>query len=386
MRTGGAILVAIMLVVPTAAAISTRTVHDTVWDTFVPPQADLPAEVRDTTVNCDHPQNNGADFCGNLWEDEDGDVVAASPPGYVCVAEGLDLDLSLQNAFPIQKPAGVVDDHEAGPDDMKASEHGVVLSTGSFFVVPEIKGPDADQISSVWFGFAETIPHAPGTGVSGASDELCLDDTLPGFAPGVHGGYYEFYRGDTNPDDGWLIPVNTLLVPDNPYGAHLRIFGTLDETGGADGDLPTGGAQLLGTAFVYATVDNIVDDENWRPCTPTTADCDFQDTQPPWPSVTPGDVPLSNVEDKDTVIVEFGEHLNIQETEVRVNDQTFGAAAVEDGTVSADVDSFPLVTVLEDEWGPRLEINLGEDLQPGDVIEVHAVDEHGNTADKTVTL
>lgn len=431
MRLSVAIIAIALVLTPIAASVSTRPVHNTVYDTFVPGDPDETAEKRDATINCGDPAIPGQSDDSNvasghaapdidqsestfdasgendalacwesadhdLWTESNGKVVGAAAPFYTCKAEKIDgsqfdIDVGLQNPFPLQETAG------------EPSEKGVLVATGSFYVIPEITGVDADAVEAVWFGFLETAPTVPGTAgtvndedIGGGNDALCAELTRQ--AHPASGAYYEFYRGDTDKSDGWTIPVNTLLVPDNVYGAYLKLLGDVDELNDQasvgsqeieDDKLPQpspGGLEVLGAGYVYATVDNDDADEQYTSCEPTRLSCDYQDITPPWPQIVPGDVPLDQVEDKSTLRITFGEHVQVDSLTpaITVNGVTQNVGPTNHD--SSDVDSAPLFTATEDKWGEEWEINVPGGLQAGDEISVSAMDLHGNQATKTVTL
>ncbi len=418
-RLGIALIALAMLTAPVAYSVSTRPVHETIYDAFVPEETDEPAQPHEAIVNCGDPSVEGQSAATHatshdgtselrggdgpnaednfnsalpcwgtdehsLWADDEGKVHAASPPFYTCTADGVDLEMSLQNPFPVHVPTPLVGD--AGEDeDAFAQHHGVIKASGSFYVVPELGGADADQVEAVWFSFAETTPTAPEASLGGGSDELCAQTPEGGVA--ASGAYYEFYRGDTDKSDGWTIPVNTLLVPDNAYGAKLTFLGHSDEleqAGVDENDLNQpypGGLDVLGMGYVYALVDNDADDTTWEPCEPTRMACDNHDTTPPWPQIVPGDVPLSAIEDQDTLTVTFGEHVIRDSVDILVNglDQGHGDVSHD----ASDVDAAPLFTATTDDWGERFEISLDNDLDACDELTVTARDLHGNKATKT---
>lgn len=417
-RLGIALIAFAMLTAPVAYSVSTRPVHEAYYDAFVPEETDGAAQVQDAVVNCGDPgvegqsadthvtshdgtsELSGADEDGdnlnselpcwgtddhNLWADDDGKVHAASAPFYACSAQGVDLEVSLQNPYPLYVPDPVAGD-EVSDEDAFAKRHGVVKTSGSFYVVPELSGSDASEVEAIWFSFLETAPTAPEVGIGGGSDEVCLDSEAGAASAG--GAYYEFYRGDTDRSDGWTIPINTLLVPDNLYGAKLTFLGHSDtlEDAGVDENQFTqpypGGLDVLGMGYVYAIVDNDADDTTFQPCEPTRDPCDNQDTTPPWPQVVPGDVPLDDVEDRGTLEVTFGEHVVHEKTEIKVNGVSQGHGSITHD--SSDVDSVPLFTATTDDWGESFEVELDTDLTPCDEIQITASDLHGNQATKKI--
>lgn len=455
MRVTILLVAAALLLSPAAmGAFSTRGVHDDVWNTFTPAPADKEAEQRLVDINCGdgastarmgdsrpdfdptdplvqnhlpcwpdstgnhiHPAD-GEETSGNdLWTTSDGQIVGASPPFYQCKATELtdedgdgtpepnpvDLEVSFQNPFPIQKTgANAGESSTEGP-----ASQGVLVSSGSFYAIPELSGSDADQVEAIWFGFLETTPTAPGTNVGGGSDELCTELLREGQA--ASGAYYEYYRGDIDKSDGWTIPVNTLLVPDNTYGAYLKFYGDLDEADEALGDEDNsdgigldeqgqpspGGLELLGMGFVYATTDNFHNDAGFTDdrglgCTPQRLPCTYQDTTPPWPQITPGDTDFpaawegGKASDEELHVI-FGEHVQFPNpaTSFSLNGEPIEPVS-SDPDIS-DVDSVPLFTVPEtgtDAWGQNFVFDV--DIEPCDDLTVDAIDTHGNKARKTV--
>lgn len=460
MRVTILLVAAALLLSPAAmGAFSTRGVHDDVWNTFTPEPADIPAQKKDVNINCGEgattsimggenflPGSKGAqkhlpcwdggnhlhsadgeeDGSGqnvhDLWTDADG-IVGATPPAYTCTAtkdvtaDGepvpYDLDVKIQNPFAIQHTGP-----EAGQSsDGGPASQGVILATGSFYVVPELSGADASEVDAIWFGFLETTPTVPEAGIGGGSDELCPELLHEGQA--AAGAYYEYYRGDIDKSDGWTIPINSLLVPDNTYGAYLKFYADVDEVDEAlddgdnndgvgldefghaqpvtDGQPSPGGLKLIGMGFNYATTDNFHDDssiggDRGVGCTPQRLACVYQDTTPPWPQVTPGDtdLPLSWIGDKasdEKLQVTFGEEVQFPNTATSffLNGNPISPVSAKDDV--SDVDSVPLFTLPEtgtDEWGPNFVFDVN--LEPCDNLEINAIDTHGNTAKKTLTI
>lgn len=452
MRVTILLVAAALLLSPAAmGAFSTRGVHDDVWNTFTPEPANLEAEKKPVDINCgdgastsrmggpnfdpdskaaqkhlpcwnggnhlipaDGEEDNQGKLVHDLWADSEG-IVGATPPAYTCTAtkevtaDGdvvpYDLDVKIQNPFPIQHTGP-----EAGQESPEGpASQGVIVATGSFYVVPELGGADASEVDAIWFGFLETTPTVPGAGVGGGSDELCTE--LPHEGQAASGAYYEYYRGDIDKSDGWTIPVNSLLVPDNTYGAYLKFYADVDEVDEALGDEDNsdgvgldeqgqpspGGLKLIGMGFNYATTDNFRNDASTDDrgvgCTPQRLKCVYQDTTPPWPQVTPGDTDLPEAWAGDDagdeeLTVTFGEQ--VQDTAFTPT-FTYG-----DGEVSptdtendvSDVDSVPLFTVPDtgtDEWGQKF--TFGDiDLEPCKTFTVTAIDTHGNEATKEVTF
>ncbi len=393
MRVGAIIIVAIMLTAPASAIISTRPAHNIILDTFVPEPADVPAEFNeDTCVNLagDECGNDGPDQRSNgegangqpdqLARDDDGNIQAGIPPFYECGDE--DLELRIGNPFALHVPDGADKETQS-----------ILRADGGLYVIPRVlekaTGEPDESIEAVWFGFLHTtltVNDLSGQAVLGP-DQVC-DMTGNDAGIGVSGAYYEFYRGDTTPQDGWLIPINTHLVPDNIYGAVLRAFGPPD----VPSDTPPGGLAPVKTGFIYAIVDNTYEDEPKTAATPDgyascqPPDCENRDLLPPWPAIVPGDVSISQAENgADELIVEFGEAIVPDSFSVTINGVT-PSTSFEDST-PRDVDSFPLFTFQTTSYGKMVKIDRTSDpLEPGDVVIVSAVDEAGNQATKTVTI
>jgi hypothetical protein len=252
-------------------------------------------------------------------------------------------------------------------------ENGIFEATGSFFVPIELDGPteQVDQAAQVHFGFLHTFAWP-------MSSALC-QDPFP-----LSGAYYEFYRADTTPEDGWEIPVNTLLVPDAPYGAILRV---MDDQ-----------ANTLAAAFVYANVNNYLNDANSQSGTPESCDqssstgetlCQYHDTTPPHATVfdkdeEPSAFPRS---DKCTkgIALEYGEPLATDDNgDPAVEIEPVGNS---DGDLTVtpyqppgrDVDSLALFTVNTEQWGPGICIE-----EPPAEFNAKAWDQSGNVGVQTV--
>lgn len=447
MRVTILLVAAALLLSPAAlGAFSTRGIHDDVWNTAVPEPADIEGEPKLVDINCgsnaavhrmgddregfpdpppphaqkhlpcweggnhlypaDGEQDNQGKEVHDLWTNSNDQIVGATPPAYTCTATKevtesgeavpYDLDVRIQNPFPVQKTG------TGNP-----ASQGVIIATGSFYVVPELSGADASEVDAIWFGFLETAPTVPEAGIGGGSDELCTE--LPHQGQAAAGAYYEYYRGDIDKSDGWTIPINSLLVPDNTYGAYLKFYSDVDEVDQALGDddnsdgigldeqgQPSpGGLKLIGMGFNYATTDNFHDDSSLSGdrglgCTPQRAPCTYQDITPPWPQVTPGDTDIpsdwvgGDAGDEQLQVI-FGEHVQPEATTIFVNDQKQDPTS-SDPDVS-DVDSVPLFTVPgagTDAWGQRFVFDV--DLEPCDTVTVKATDTHGNFAQKDTTI
>lgn len=220
--------------------------------------------------------------------------------------------------------------HSEAPFYHSDRANGIVEATGSFFVPFDLTGDDAEEVDELWFGFLHTFPWP-------ASSALCSGPfPLPG-------AYYEYYRGDRTRADGWEIPVNTLLVPDGAYGAVLR---AVDAEG-----------NTLATEFVYANVNNYLNDANWQPGTPAGCDsypgtdepsCPYHDVTPPHPVVkgAEGDGKLGKTQEAcpTGVAFEYGEPL----VSFSVNTGTH----TEYTPPEREVDAYPMVAVFSEVWGP----------------------------------
>lgn len=260
-------------------------------------------------------------------------------------------------------------------------DNGIFEATGSFFVPLEITGDDADRVSQVWFGFMHTFAWP-------MSSALC-QDAFP-----LPGAYYEFYRGDTDGSDGWEIPVNTLLVPDAPYGAVLRF---LDSSG-----------NTLAATFVFSNVNNYLNDAEWQPGTPTSCDqegdtggtlCPYHDTTPPRATVFidhehssafPRNDDIDNADGttdtpcKEGVALEYGEPLADDGTGEPAVELTSGSGDPVDtdfeyNPPDRDVDSVPIETTARDNWGPGICVE-----EPPGTLHVKAWDQSGNIGSQTI--
>lgn len=438
LRLGVALIAIAMLLAPVAYSVSTRPAHDAYYDAFVPEEAHHEAvEIGEYFVNCGenkeadkyvgeggtlgdaHDGNDalvGGDEDGHfnqglpcweddhrLWTDENGNVKAAAPPFYTCTADDVELEMGIQNGFPLYVPNPITGDDpfEGSQEELDAfaKNHGILLATGTFYVVPEISGPSADDVDAIWFSFLHTLPTVPGLEAGGGSEEVCVG-VGDRFAHPASGVYYEFYRGDNDfrSDDnpGWIIPVNTLLVPDNVYGAKLTLLSQPDEVSETTGwdqdsedgmhvDQPyPGGMEVIGQGYVYAMVDNLEDDTTWQPCHPTEGvdACGNQDIVPPWPVVAPGDVALEEEGPADLEVI-WGEH--VEEFSVRVNGdvQTPESTPVHPHHEST-WDSLPLGEWTPGPWGEHL--TFSNAVTCGDEVTVESTDLHGNEATKTTTI
>lgn len=251
-------------------------------------------------------------------------------------------------------------------------KNGITEATGSFFVDVYLEGAAADRVDQVWFSYLHTFPWP-------VSSALC-QGPLP--MPGV---FYEFYRGDTDGANGWEIPINTLLVPDAPYGAVVRALDT--DTG-----------TTVAASFSYSYVNNYHNEAEWTPGgTPEecnkgqsslpTRNCPYRDSTPPH-AVVKGANGNGVISDEPAnteclsgggdVAVEYGEPLA---TGLDTSENP-GASFTVDKDVSIttydpverDVDSTPASTTETNQWGPGFCL----DGVVGNEVMIKAVDQNGN--------
>lgn len=238
-------------------------------------------------------------------------------------------------------------------------ENAIFEATGTFFVDLEFTGSAASRVDSIWFFYLSTFPWP-------ISSTLCSGPfPLPG-------AYVEFVTGDLEGRDGWEIPVNSLTVPDMAYGAGIRAFD-------ADGN-------VLKTGFVYANVNNYLNDLEWTPGTPslcakdpdnpTAFLCPYHDVTPPFPSVkgAQGHLRSGNAATHcgNGVAFEYGEPLK---------SFTAGAGTVtEFPSTPRDSETVPLLTTATDTYGPSYCVT-GATFP----LTVTAVDQSDNIGLRTVT-
>lgn len=350
---------------PVAAHDSTGTdlntlVLDDIWDTFGP-SGPAEEEIEEAFSALGFPAERAG---GNCTESYTHHFEPGTSSGCELPSESQGGDTHTPTFY--QCDGADAQDHPDGDIDIEAQprnpffhsslENGIFEATGTFFVDIEFTGAHADEIDEVWFIYFHTFPWP-------ASKSLCQGPyPLPG-------AYVEFVTGDTTPEDGWEIPVNTLTVPDMAYGAGIR---ALDDQG-----------NVLKTAFVYANVNNYLNDLAWQPSSPEQCQqgsegCDIHDVTPPWPLVkgAEGKERTNNAATycPDGVAFEFGEALD--SFELIEGDTANGFPST-----PRDSETMPFFTVDTDVFGPSycVTTSTGE-------ITVKATDEHGNVAFRTVTL
>ncbi len=352
---------------PVAAHESTGTdlntlVLDDVWDTFGP-SGPAENEIAQAFEALGYPADSAGGNCTASYTHhfdpatdtgcqlagggEGGDT--HTPTFYQC--DGADAQDHPDGDIQIQADA-------RNPFFHSSLENGIFEATGTFFVDIEFTGAHADEIDEVWFIYFHTFPWP-------ASKSLCQGPyPLPG-------AYVEYVTGDTDGRNGWEIPVNTLTVPDMAYGAGIR---ALD----ADGN-------VLKTGYVYANVNNYLNDLAWQPSSPEQCQqgsdgCNIHDVTPPWPVVKGAEgkikLPDNNAAEHcpNGVAFEFGEALASFEV-------IEGGSYSEFPSTPRDSETVPLTTVDSEAFGPSYCVATTQ----ADRIIVRATDEYGNVALRTVT-
>lgn len=217
------------------------------------PRADVPASPAGTAHGWswfDIPDRD------DLWKEDD-DVVLAQPPLWQCdshvdavgaVDGGLpEIRLGVKTPYPIH----------ATRDDPR--HHGIARLTGTHVLVPEVRGPDASEVSSVTASL-HPVASARGPDVPGVEgeeinpdDDVC--DQLGVAGSGVGVPSLRMKRSDIEPDDGWAIRMDAAYLPDGLYVLSLdaRVEPLTSATGADVETFPAGDATRW-TVFTYAMV------------------------------------------------------------------------------------------------------------------------------------
>jgi len=258
--------------------------------------------------------------------------------------------------------------------DLQPGSDGFIHAQGQFFVQFQAIGKLADQIKVFGFSFG---PYS-----------YDFDETMcgvPAGAPWVTGVYVPNYRADSDPTDGFFIPIKTFLVPDGQYAAAVSAY--------------DGNGHELARFWAKAVVDNCD-----TAATPAQEKCDTDPAQmvkhdktAPWPIMLPGD---GQALSGHKFTVEFGEALSNFTVYLNGKDITREMKGWEgrlwDGDYTPDYGPYgyggqlphcqaPSPAQSCEKYGPAYEW-MGRDLGPQDVVRVEATDLAGNKAVKDIHI
>jgi hypothetical protein len=242
--------------------------------------------------------------------------------------------------------------------DLRPRDDGFVHVSGTFFIQFQAIGADASRVAKVAFSFGKPFP-----------DGVAACDTPVEPATGA---YVRNYRSDADAADGFFVPINTTLVPDDTYGAAITAF----DASGA----------YLAQFYTKAIV------ENGPNCFPQRTRC--EDHVLPWAMILPGDGNQTN--EVGGITIEFAEP--VVDVQVKINgeqvipqpweppardDDAIPDNDGEECTTPEELRFLPVVC-RRVVWGSGFRV----DREPavGDVIEVKAIDTSGNEHTKTVNV
>ncbi|HUR63936.1 MAG TPA: NEW3 domain-containing protein [Candidatus Thermoplasmatota archaeon] len=255
--------------------------------------------------------------------------------------------------------------------DLQPGQDGFIHAQGQFFAQFQAIGKDADKIKVFGFSFGPQTTD--------------VDETVCASPAWATGAYLPNYRADSDPTDGFFIPIKTFLVPDGTYAAAVHAY--------------DGGGTELARFWAKAIVDNC----DAAP-TPAQEKCDADaaqrvkhDRTAPWPIVLPGD---GKALSGHKFTVEFGEALASHA--VYLNGKDITAEMKEwvgrtwDGDYTPDYGPYgvggplphcqaPAPVQQCESYGPAYEW-LGRDLLDSDVLRIEATDLAGNLAIKDVHI
>lgn len=251
--------------------------------------------------------------------------------------------------------------------DLQEDSNGVIHAAGWFFIQFQAVGEGAENVEYFTFSFGKPAP--------GDYSNCDTPEWLTG-------AYLKNYRGDYDPSDGFFVPINTTLVPDDTYGAAVHAYDSSDRE--------------IGRFWVTAEVDNCEGGQGTR-CGDDPAQVVDHDAVIPWPIILPGDGVQTN--DVQGVTIEFaegltsleawisGEAIELDPWEGRQFDDDVvpgndGNGGPTDATCTGPGDGTPFCTKRS--WGPAFKWE--GPIDENDVIKVRAVDEAGNVAEKIVHL
>jgi hypothetical protein len=248
--------------------------------------------------------------------------------------------------------------------DLQADSSGIIRASGWFFIQFQASGAGAQNVKTFSFSFGKPAPN---------DYSNC---TTPEW---ITGAYIKNYRGDYDPEDGFFVPINTTLVPDDIYGAAVHAY---DSAG-----------KEVGRYWVTAIVDNCDGGQGSR-CGDKPAEVRKHDKVAPWPIVLPGDGKQTN--SVNGLTIEFAEALSSIEAWINgvpVNltsfpgrlwddDVTPGNDGAQGPTAASCTVSTPLC--VKRSWGPAYKYETP--IQQNDILKVRAVDLAGNVAVKIIHL
>jgi hypothetical protein len=255
--------------------------------------------------------------------------------------------------------------------DLQPQSDGFIHAQGQFFAQFQAIGKDADKIKVFGFSF--------GPQTADFDETSC---TAPAW---VTGAYLPNYRADSDPTDGFFIPIKTFLVPDGTYAAAVHAY--------------DGAGSELARFWAKAVVDNC--DSAPTPaqekCDTNAAQLTAHDKTAPWPIILPGD---GQAPSGHKLTIEFGEALSNHTVYLNGKDITGElkewAGRLWDGDYVPDYGPYGVGGPLPhcqapspvqscEKYGPAYEW-LGRDLADSDVIRVEATDLAGNKAVKDVHI
>lgn len=255
--------------------------------------------------------------------------------------------------------------------DLQPGPDGFIHAQGQFFAQFQAIGKDADKITVFGFSF--------GPQTTDVDESACA---TPVWATGA---YLPNYRADSDPTDGFFIPIKTQLVPDGTYAAAVHAY--------------DGQGKELARFWAKAVVDNC----DAAP-TPAQEKCDTDPTQmvkhdktAPWPMVLPGDgkAPADH-----KLTLEFGEalaNLTVYLNGVDISSQMEKwDGRLWDGDYVPDYGPYGVGGPLPhcqapapaqncEHYGPAYQWK-GRDLLDSDVLRIEATDLAGNKAVKDVHI
>ncbi len=258
--------------------------------------------------------------------------------------------------------------------DLQPQPDGYIHAQGQFFAQFQAIGTGADKIKVFGFSF--------GPFTYDFNETMC---GVPAGAPWATGVYVPNYRADSDPTDGFFIPIKTFLVPDGTYAAAVSAY--------------DGAGHELARFWAKAVVDNCD-----TATTPAQEKCDTDaaqlvkhDKTAPWPMVLPGD---GQALSGHTFTIEFGEALANYTVSLNGKDITKDMKEWDgrlwDGDYTPDYGPYgyggqlphcqaPAPAQACEKYGPAYEW-VGRALNANDVVRVEATDLAGNRAVKDIHI